>query len=186
MDIGIISSRYAKALIDYAREKEEEDILYQELKRLTKSFRNFPQLRTVISNPILSVKEKVNLLTVAANGEAETSSVFTRFMKFVIKQRREIYLEFMCLNYINLYRSAKHIGVGTLITAVPVDDETKARIRKTAAKRLHAKMELQTIVDPDIIGGFVFDVNDYRIDASVVGKLKQIKQQFIDKNKRIV
>ena len=49
-----------------------------------------------------------------------------------------------------------------------------------------AQMELETVVDPSIEGGFVFDINDYRLDASIATQLKRVKQQFIDKNRRIV
>ena len=47
-------------------------------------------------------------------------------------------------------------------------------------------MELQTEVDPSIEGGFIFDINDFRLDASIATQLKKVKQQFIDKNRRIV
>jgi F-type H+-transporting ATPase subunit delta len=47
-------------------------------------------------------------------------------------------------------------------------------------------MELNVLVNPEIEGGFIFDVNDYRLDASVATQLKRMKQQFIDKNRRIV
>ena len=60
------------------------------------------------------------------------------------------------------------------------------RIRNSASNLLHAEMELQTEVDPSIEGGFVFDINDYRLDASIATQLKKVKQQFIDKNRRIV
>ena len=186
MDIGTISMRYAKALIAYAQEEKAEDVLYQEIKTLSRSFSKFPQLRESLDNPILKAKDKLELISVAAVGNAEPSAVFVRFIKLVIKQRREIYLQFMCLTYIYLYYQLKHIAVGTLITAVPVDDETKRRIKETAAAAVHAEMKLQTLVDPSIGGGFVFDINDYRLDASIATQLKRVKQQFIDRNKRIV
>lgn len=186
MDIGIISMRYAKALIAYAQEEGEEDVLYQEMKTLSRSFARFPRLRESLDNPILKEKDKMELVTIAAVGDAKPSATFIRFMSLVIKQHREIYLQFMCLTYIQLYYQLKHIAVGTLITAVPVDDDTKKRIKETASQAVHAEMKLQTLVDPSIEGGFVFDINDYRLDASIATQLKRVKQQFIDKNKRIV
>ncbi|NDV65153.1 F0F1 ATP synthase subunit delta [Bacteroides sp. 224] len=186
MDIGAISRRYAKALIGYAVEKGAEDTVYQEFIRLSKSFSKFPKLRIALENPILSRKDKLELISAAANGEEKSSDVFIRFMELVLKHRREVYLHFMCRIYLDLYRSLKHIGNGTLITAVPVDKDIKERIRSAAGAVVHAEMELQTIVDPSIGGGFVFDINDYRLDASVVTQLKMIKQQLIEKNKRIV
>ncbi|WP_288180100.1 F0F1 ATP synthase subunit delta, partial [Bacteroides sp. CAG:633] len=81
---------------------------------------------------------------------------------------------------------SKHIGVAKLITAVPVTKEEEERIRNSASTLLHARMELQTEVDPSVLGGFIFDVNNFRLDASIATQLKKVKEQFIDKNRRIV
>ena len=70
--------------------------------------------------------------------------------------------------------------------AVPVNKDTENRSRSAAVLILHAQMELETVIYPSIEGGFIFDVNDYRLDASVATQLKRVKQQFIDKNRRIV
>lgn len=186
MEVGIISMRYAKALIAYAEEKRAEDKLYKELATLEHSFRSVKGFREALDNPVLPVKEKFSLICTAADGEKKPSEEFVRFTRLVLKERRETYLQFMCLMYLDLYRKRKHIGVGRLITAVPVDMATEKRIRESAAHILHARMELETVVDPSIEGGFIFDINDYRLDASIATQLKKVKQQFIDKNRRIV
>lgn len=186
MDIGVISIRYARALMAYAQEQDVEDILYEEFSRLAYSFYKFPELRYVLSNPVLPKKEKCSLICTAANGEDKTSPAFIRFIRLVLKQHREFYLQFMALSFLDLYRKKKHIGVGYLVTAVPIDDKTREEIRQIAGAYIHAEMELNTFVDPAIEGGFVFDINDYRLDASVATQLKRVKQQFIERNKRIV
>ena len=186
MDIGIISMRYAKALIEYAQSTNKEDILYKEIRMLERSFRLHPDLRAALDNPILSIEEKLSLVTIAAVGNGATSNEFNRFITLVLKNRREYYLQFICVSYLNLYRQLKHIGVGKLITSVPVSKDVEERIRNSAAALLHAHMELQSEVDPAIEGGFIFDINDYRLDASVATQLKRVKEQFIEKNRRIV
>lgn len=186
MDVGIISTRYAKALIAYARDRGAEDRLYREFQCLAGSFEDFPELQQALLNPILTKKEKISLIYTAAGVENTPSEELVQFIRLVLKQRREAYLRYMCLTYLDLYRKSKHIGVGRLITAVPIDSETEERIKESAKGRLHSRMELQTVVDPSIVGGFIFDVNNYRMDASVSGMLKRVKQQFIDRNRRIV
>ena len=114
------------------------------------------------------------------------SREFSRFITLVLRNRREYYLQYICLTYLDLYRKLKHIGVGKLITAVSVSRDVWERIRNSASALLHAQMELQTEVDPSIEGGFIFDINDFRLDASIATQLKRVKQQFIDKNRRIV
>ena len=163
MDIGIVSMRYAKALMEYAKSMGAEDTLYKEFCMLDRSFRKHPDLRMALENPILTIREKLTL-----------------------KNRRENFLQYICLSFLDLYRKDKHIGVGKLITAVPVSQEVRERIHDSASSLLHASMELQTEVDPSIEGGFIFDINDFRLDASIATQLKKVKQQFIDKNRRIV
>jgi len=186
MDIGIVSMRYAKALIEYAKGTGAEDQVYSELRMLERSFRKHPELREALDNPILTIKEKFALICTAAVGNGNASREFTRFITLVLKNRREYFLHYICLTYLDLYRKLKHIGVGRLITAVPVSRGVWERIRDSASTLLHARMELQTEVDPTIEGGFIFDINDFRLDASVATQLKRVKQQFIDKNRRIV
>lgn len=186
MEVGIVSMRYAKALMGYAQERGVEDRLYEECGTLSYCFVAQPGLREALDSPILPVEEKYSLLCTAADGHSEPSAEFGRFVRLVLHHRRESYLQFMALMYLDLYRKLKHIGVGRLITAVPVNQETEERIRKSAGVILHARMELETVVDPGIEGGFIFDINDYRLDASVATQLKRVKQQFIEKNRRIV
>lgn len=186
MDIGIISMRYAKALIDYAQGTGVEDRLYREVRMLERSFRKHPYLREALDNPILTIREKFSLICTAAVGDGEVSREFTRFITLVLKNRREYFLHYICLTFLDLYRKRKHIGVGKLITAVPVNRKVWERIRDSASTLLHAQMELHTEVDPAIEGGFIFDINDFRLDASIATQLKRVKQQFIDKNRRIV
>ena len=88
MEVGILSMRYAKALMGYAQEKGVEDKLYQELVTLSDSFRTQPRLREALDNPILPVKEKHKLLCTAASGNKAPSDTFTRFINLVLEHRR--------------------------------------------------------------------------------------------------
>lgn len=186
MDIGIVSMRYAKALIDYAYNSGKEDVMYREFSTLARSFEKHPELRAALLSPILSADDKFKLVCTAAAGEQPASDEFKRSVALIQKNRREGLLQYISLSFQTLYRRKKHIGTAKLTTAIPVSQEVEERIRQTASSLLHAHMELQTEVNPEIEGGFVFDINDYRLDASIATQLKKVKQQFIDKNRRIV
>lgn len=187
MDVGVLSVRYAKALLEFAKEKGIEDTLYTVCKQVVVSFRKEQKLRTALDNPILTIEDKLKLIKAAADPKGEPCDEYVRFARLVLNHHREGYLEFISLMYLDLYRKYKHIGVAKLITALPVDASLEEKIRNVSQRKLHTTgMELETVVDPDIEGGFIFDVNDYRLDASVATQLKRIKQQFIEKNRRIV
>ncbi len=187
MDVGVLSVRYAKALIGYAVDNHVEDQIYEVCKHLVASFRQERRLRSALDNPILTIDDKLKLIKAAADSKGEPCEEFIRFVRLVLNHHREGYLEFISLMYLDLYRQKKHIGVAKLITAVPVGVAVEEKIRSVSQRALHAQgMELEALVDSDIEGGFIFDVNDYRLDASIATQLKRIKQQFIEKNRRIV
>lgn len=51
MDLGIISVRYARALLKCADEQKLEDKVYKEMQTLSQSYLEVPQLRFTIDNP---------------------------------------------------------------------------------------------------------------------------------------
>ena len=66
MEVGILSMRYAKAIIEYAQEKGLEDRLYQEFLTLSHSFCEQPGLREALDNPVITTKS-ARLPTVTEN-----------------------------------------------------------------------------------------------------------------------
>lgn len=100
MDIGIVSMRYAKALMEYAKSMGAEDTLYKEFCMLDRSFRKHPDLRMALENPILTIREKLTLICTAAVGDAPAGREFARFMTLVLKNRRENFLQYICLSFL--------------------------------------------------------------------------------------
>ena len=82
---------------------------------------------------------------------------------------------------------------GTVIrqTRLPEGDSRRpgsleSRLRELIGKETGCELLLETKVDPSLIGGFVFEVEDMILDASVSRQLDVIRHQFIEKNRRIV
>jgi len=65
MDIGVISVRYARALLKSATEAKIETQVYAEMQTLARSYAEVPQLRHTIDNPMLSKDKKLALLLTA-------------------------------------------------------------------------------------------------------------------------
>jgi F-type H+-transporting ATPase subunit delta len=62
MDIGVISVRYARALLKSATDAKLEDAVYQQMQLLAKSYVEVSQLRQTIDNPMLAKEKKEMLL----------------------------------------------------------------------------------------------------------------------------
>lgn len=183
MESGMISMRYARALFDYSLENKAEDQVFAEMKKVAASFANEQKLRVALDNPVLNTKDKLELIKLAA-GE-KVSDVFVKFITLVLSQRREDHLQRMSLVYLDLYRKYKDISVGRLITAYPLNENVVDKIKQLVQQKKSGTIEFVTEVDPNIDGGFVLYIDTYRLDASIATQLKNIKQQLLDKNKKI-
>ena len=172
MDIGVISMRYARALLKSATDQKLEDAVYQEMMTVAKSYLDVPALRHTIDNPMLSKDKKEALLIVAA-GE-KPCPLTKSFIALVLKEDRENVMQFMANSYITLYRKQKNVIRGKLTTAARVTAETEQKMRQMVESKTNGTVEFETEVDPDIIGGFILEYDTYRMDASVKSKLNNI------------
>ncbi len=184
MYTGTISMRYAKALLLFANEAGVAADVYQEALRLRKSFREVTELRQAMERPVMSCEDKLAVLKQAAGGKVTRE--LEKFFSLVLKEKREKFLMYINQSYIDLYRKKNKIRVGKLTTAVPIATEEVERIRKIVVEKAGGTAEFATKVDPNIEGGFIFEINTYRLNASVADQMRRIKQQFIEKNRRIV
>lgn len=183
MNVGMISKRYAKALLEYAIENKSEDTVYSEMKKLDAAFTAEPRLRMAMDNPTLTKKDKLELIK-AATGTS--GNVLLRFLDLVLKNKRETVLRSMALSYTELYCQMKHINTAKLVTATPVGKEVADRMKLLVQQLKPGTLEFDTKIDPEIDGGFILYFDTYRMDASIKTQLKNIKQQFIEENSKML
>ena len=176
MDIGVISVRYARALLKSATEAKIEEQVYREMQTLAESYLRVPELRFTIDNPMLAKNKKEELLVTACG--KKPSELTKRFVALVLQESRESNLQFMANSYITLYRKQKNLIRGKLITAAAVDPATEQKMKQMVESKTQGTVEFQTEVNPDLIGGFVLEYGTYRMDASVKSKLSNILKQL--------
>jgi F-type H+-transporting ATPase subunit delta len=85
----------------------------------------------------------------------------------------------MASSFISQYKEHKKIHTIRLTTAVPISDAVRSEII-TQVKNSGGfeNIEIEEKVDKDIIGGFVLQVGDKLVDASIAYDLKAIAKQF--------
>lgn len=184
MNNGKIATRYAKALLEYALEKKQEDQLYKEMKSLAANFVSQPVLHEVIKNPTISLEDKTKVIITAAG--IEVSDVCQDFIRLILANRRETACYLIALTYQQLYRSHKHIVVGNLIAAHEVSEDSKEKLRSIIKESSGNDVDFMTSTDDSLIGGFILDINFMRLDASINSQLKLVKKELLEKNKSII
>ena len=177
MDIGVISVRYARALLKCSMEDGLEDKVYQDMQTLAKSYIEVPELKLTIDNPMIA-KDSKKALLMAAVGD-ERTKLTTNFISLVLKEDRESVMQFMANSYITLYRKQKNVIRGKLTTATEVTSAMEQKMRQMVESNTNGTVEFETEVNPDIIGGFILEYDTYRMDTSVRTRLNSILKQLV-------
>jgi len=177
MDIGIVASRYAKALLKFALLHNETVEVYEGMATLRDSFVKVPKLKATFDDPVLPPATKYRLLCIAA-GQTE-SSCLQRFFKMVLDNRRVGMIQFMAQAYIDAYRKHNNLIQCQLTVPTNLSDSTLAKIKSIVEGKTQKDVEFAVQVDPSILGGFVLEYDARCLDASVAGQLRNIRKQLV-------
>jgi len=176
MNTGMISMRYAKALLVYSTENKQDELVYEMAKVVVSNYASYPQLRHALENPVLGIEQKSKLMHAAAG--SKTLGAFDKFIHLMLTNKREAYYQSTMLNYIDLYRAKSNIYSGKLITASQIDAATEKKLTSVIESQKEGKLEVQKSVNPDLIGGFILEVDNTRWDASIKRQLQTIKNEM--------
>ncbi|MDR0427756.1 MAG: F0F1 ATP synthase subunit delta [Dysgonamonadaceae bacterium] len=174
MDTGVISSRYARAIYEYAEEKGMEALIYKEMSVLANNFQKLPRLRKTLINPMISIDSKISILITACG--IEIADVLGKAIEIIVKSGRAEYMENIALKYEEVYRKAKGIVIVNLTTAEAIDkDVEKALLGIIPKEESEKTFEFNSVIDPSIIGGFILEIKDRLMDAGVRTQLNQLR-----------
>ncbi len=176
MNEGRISIRYASALYAMAVEKKCEEKVYEQIIVLTDSYFQTPTLSIALSNPIYNKQQKLDLM-LTATGKTVVKELNT-FFEFILEKGREDFLLFMCMSYQEIYRKEKKLVVGEITSATQLNDKAIQQITNFVKAKYDQKLDLITKIDASLIGGFIFEVNNQRMDASIKAELKRIQHSM--------
>ena len=101
----------------------------------------------------------------------------------MLDHKREEFFQLMALAYRDIYRKENNISQVRIVTAVEIPDTEMKRLHDVVEKSFpKSKFEYEHEVDPEVIGGFVIDVDSTRMDASISGELQQLRQNLLTGN----
>lgn len=176
MNVGKISTRYAKAIYRFAADRREETRLDEEMQTLSRRFVAMPELNRALENLIVSSEEKIKLLTTAI-GETISETCKDVF-RVVVENGRASYMQHIALVYNQVYRKEKNIVLVKLTTVGEASEEEKKSMVALVSKDGKNRVDFAAKSDADIIGGFILEIEDIRLDASVRNQLNTMKLEL--------
>jgi F-type H+-transporting ATPase subunit delta len=177
-----LAARYAKSILDLAIERNELDAVYNDMLFLQAAFHSSRELVNLLKSPIVTADKKDKIMDAITAGKV--SVITATFNKLLLRKGRESNLPEIVTAFIGQYKEYKGIHIVKLTTvklttATQVSEELKQSIlEKVRAGQRIQQIELNTVVDEALIGGFVLELGDQLVDASIAFDLHNIKKQF--------
>ncbi len=172
-----LAYRYAKALLDIAIEKNKLEQVFADVQWLQAVCKSNPDFVSLMRSPIIKGDKKQKI--VAAIGKDNIGEIIIGFIRLLIAKSREANLPEMLSAFVSQYKTYKNIHTVKLTTATAVSEAVKksivAQVKKTAGVE---NIELEENVNADIIGGFVLEMGDKMVDASIAYDLREVAKQF--------
>jgi len=172
-----LAARYAKSLLDLAIEQGQLETVYADmitLQTICKGNRDFVAL---LKSPVIKPGTKKKIVEAVTTGKI--GNLTSAFSRLLIDKSRESNLPEVITSFVKQYKTYKNIFTVTVTTAVPASEALKTQILTHLQQTTSMKqIELETVVDESIIGGFKVQVGDKLVDASVAYDLREVARQF--------
>lgn len=173
---SVLARRYVQPLFEVARDKDELERIYDDLKSLDQAFSGTPKLKGYLSDPSVEKHDKKSVLEKIFAG---ASKYTLNFMRVAIdKNRSEVLWQAYPL-FRDMLNEHRGIQLGVVETAVTISDEDFAKIKSTLENRFESGLDLDRKVNPDLLGGLRVRIGNVVLDGSVRNRLTRLKELLV-------
>ncbi len=165
---------YATALFEVARVEGSLDEVEDELFRFARTLEGNDELRTVLTDDAVPAERRRGVVDELLGNRA--SPVTTNLVALVVGAGRAKDLPAIIDRLVRRAAAAHDREVAEVRSAVPLDDDQRARLATALGQATGKEVEVKVIIDPSVLGGLVAQVGDTVIDGSVRNKLDQLRE----------
>ena len=177
MNDSSISVRYAKALFSLAQEKGVLEAVNADMENLLYLSNLLPEYKQILDSPVIKPSDKQKFLTALLG--SQMNELTASFFSLLLTNSREAYLPMMARNFLMRYKQNSGITSAVLTSVVPLDKKVVEQFRTLIAEKYDSNIDLSCVLEPSLLGGFLLQVEDQQIDASVSTRLKMLRQEFV-------
>jgi F-type H+-transporting ATPase subunit delta len=169
-----VASRYIKSLLGLAVDRGVLEEVHDDMQLFSRTCEGNRDLTNLLRSPIIKHDKKKDILERIFKGKVHSLTI--AFIDIITRKNREPLLPLIAKEFHNAYNEHKGIGKATVTTTIPMDEQLRSEV-EAIVKKLHDKKKIELVerVDKDLIGGFILNVEDKQIDASIKNKLKSLK-----------
>ncbi|MGM0496643.1 MAG: ATP synthase F1 subunit delta [Bacteroidota bacterium] len=176
---SLIATRYAKALFLKAREEEMLDQAMEEIRFVQSVFHEHSDVLTTLNHPVTYSSQKANILIELF--QEKVHPIILDFLLLIARNHREAYFQNIFRDFTDYYNEDKGIKTVELTTAMAIGDDERSDIKQYIKDTFRAnKITFTEKVNPELIGGFIIQIDDKLLDASVRKQLDKIRHNLVN------
>ena len=170
-----LAGRYASALFDLARDQRQIESVGKSLDALGQALLDSKDFAELVASPLVS-REEAGKAFAALASELALDPITSNFLGVIARNGRKGELRWIIRAFGRL--AAEHRGetIAEIVTAYPLNDDQVAALKQQLRTRAGRDVNLDTSVDPEILGGIVVKLGSQQIDASIRTKLNRLAQ----------
>jgi F-type H+-transporting ATPase subunit delta len=168
--------RYAKALLNLAKESKVDSKVNADMQLIASTITNNNDLMILLNSPVIKASDKLKVLKNLFSTKIETVSL--GLFDLLQENKRMNMLLSIAKQYSIIYDFLKRVQVAKVTTAVPLTKELETKVMDKIVELTGNKANLENIVNPSILGGFILRVGDVQYDASISNHLNELRKEF--------
>lgn len=164
---------YADALMSVAQSHNLTDRIGEDVRSLLSLLESSEELRQFLSSPVVKEEQKKAVLGQVVGDSLHPYTL--NILMLLVDRRRIPFLEGICKQYQTLLRKLQQTVLAQVTSAVELTESQRQAVSEQVKAMTGAhQVELDTKLDPDLIGGVIIKVGSQVIDGSLRGQLRRI------------
>ncbi len=173
-----IARSYAKGLFAAGVKDGKYTDYLRQMKEILDIVNEKPKIRRALALPLFEMEKRKEMLS-AFMSALDASPPVAALLGLLLEKNKMTYLSAIHDAYGQLVDDKEGRIRGTMYSAYPLPDDTKARIEAALGERLSKKVELHVEEDKELIGGLKVIVGGMRIDGSVKRQLELLNESMM-------
>ena len=171
-----IAKPYARAVFELAREQEAMGAWSQMLEALA-LVAGHPEVEKLAASPLVTQARLQELFAAVIGNELKGD--YAHFLALLIHNKRLYALPDIAALFAGYKAEAENMTRVTVESAFEVDNDFLEQVKKRLEKRFNSTIDIETRLNPALIGGAVIRAGDFIIDGSIKGKLERFSQSLL-------
>ncbi|CAM1369861.1 ATP synthase subunit delta [Tenacibaculum sediminilitoris] len=168
--------RYAKAVLNLAKDSENETLVNDNMKLIVDTIAGSEDLQTMLKSPVIKAANKHKVLDVLFGDKVD--NIVKGLFNLLEENKRMMMLDSIAKQYSIIYDYHKSMQVAKVTTAVALTNELEDKIQAKIVALTGNNASIENIVNPDILGGFILRVGDVQYDASISNQFNELRREF--------